>query len=569
MRITQGSGPDAGKFSGERLSMPIHRTHAASEMGGTDVTEEFDSHALGSDADLDAYGMEPAAAPPTSEYATPESDLPVSGGSMTGSTGAGSAAIDDVAPPVEGMTQAEDEPDLRTPLRPEGLGLPIGLMEDIILRRAVVEGRTAMTQLAERLHVSVNVVDQLITTMRDRKLVEFDGMEGRAYVVAVTEAGRSYSADRSRECRYVGPMPVPLDLYTEVVKLQRPRLQLNQEMLERSFSDLVISDELLDMLGPAIHGAGAMFLYGPPGTGKSSVAERIVRAYEDWVLVPYCIEVDGQIISVFDPTIHEPVADQPAGLDRRWIACERPAVVTGGELQMGMLDLNLDPDTGVYLAPLQLKANNGVLVIDDFGRQAMSPDALLNRWIVPLDRNIDYLTLRGRKFSVPFELKVVLSTNLDPAKLGDEAFYRRIHNKIFIGAVNDEQFDWILARVAQAKEIDVEVAAAEHLRQMAKDKGDGELRAYLPGVVCSLAVSIARYENSAFVLDVTMVDKVLDLYFTKVATPAVTGPGAESEEAPAAQSAAAEAEDALPRPTAESAAVASVGSILSQARSSD
>ena len=464
------------------------------------------------------------------------------------------------AAPVD-VEPGSDEPDLRTPLRPEALGLSEGIMEDLVLRRAVLEGRAPMTLLAERLHVSMNVVDQLVTSMRDRKLVEFDGMEGRAYVVAVTEAGKAYSKDRSRECRYVGPMPVSLDLYTEVVRLQRPRLQLNQEMLERSFNDLVISDELLDSLGPAIHGAGAMFLYGPPGTGKSSVAERIVRSYEDWILVPYCIEVDGQIISVFDPTIHEPVAEQPAGMDRRWIACERPAVVTGGELQMGMLDLNLDPDTGVYLAPLQLKANNGVLVIDDFGRQAMSPDALLNRWIVPLDRNIDYLTLRGRKFSVPFELKVVLSTNLDPAKLGDEAFYRRIHNKIYIGAVNDEQFDWILARVAQAKEIDVEVAAAEHLRQMAKDKGDGELRAYLPGVVCSLAVSIARYEHAPFILDIEMVNKVLDLYFTKVAAPVVDRDRAVGDPTPAA-----EAEDVLPRPSAESAALASVGSILSQAR---
>jgi len=188
-----------------------------------------------------------------------------------------------------------------------------------------------------------------------------------------------------------------------------------------------------------------------------------------------------------------------------------------------MLDLQLDRDTGVYLAPLQFKANNGILVIDDFGRQAMTPEALLNRWIVPLDRQLDYLTLRGRKFAVPFELKVVLSTNLDPSHLGDEAFFRRIHNKIYIGAIDDEQFDWILARVAEAKKIEVDATSCSHLRRIARDRGDGELRAYLPGVVCSLAISICRYENVPVHLTPELVDRVVDLYFTKLTTPAAPG----------------------------------------------
>ena len=396
-------------------------------------------------------------------------------------------------------------------------------MDDIVLRRVFFEGRISMTNLAESVHASINVVEPLLLGMRDRKLIEFDGLDGRAYVVTCTEAGKAFCIDRSRECRYAGPMPVSLDLYTEVVKAQRPNLHLDRDMLTRAFSDLVISPSLLDQLGPAIHGNGAMFLYGPPGTGKSSVAERIVRAYEDVVLIPHCVEVDGQIVSVFDPTLHEPVDEQPVGMDRRWVACQRPAVITGGELHGAMLDLQLDRDTGVYLAPLQFKANNGILVIDDFGRQAMSPDALLNRWIVPLDRQLDYLTIHGRKFAVPFELKVVLSTNLDPSHLGDEAFFRRIHNKIYIGAVDDEQFDWILARVAQAKKIDLDASASAYLRRIARARGDGELRAYLPGVVCSLAISICRYENLAHRLTPDLVDRVVDLYFTKLDGP--TGPG--------------------------------------------
>jgi hypothetical protein len=363
--------------------------------------------------------------------------------------------------------------------------------------------------------VSVNIIDALVAPMRDRKLVEFDGMDGRAYRLAITDAGRDYSANRSRECRYSGPMPVPLDLYFNVVRAQRPNLHLDQAMLTRSFSDLVIAPELIDSLGPAIQGSGAMFLYGPPGTGKSSIAERIVRAYEDVVLIPHCVEVDGQIISVFDPTLHKAVDEHPPGLDRRWVACHRPAVVTGGELHAAMLDLQLDRETGVFLAPLQFKANNGILVIDDFGRQNMTPDALLNRWIVPLDRHIDYLTLHGRKFEVPFELKVVLSTNLDPAKLGDEAFFRRIHNKIYIGACTDEQFEWILARVAKKNGMEVTAGGSAHLCKQARRRGDGELRAYLPGVVCELALAVTTYENLPPNLDPALVDRVLDLYFTK------------------------------------------------------
>ncbi|MGB6057580.1 MAG: hypothetical protein WBF71_04885 [Microthrixaceae bacterium] len=409
--------------------------------------------------------------------------------------------------------QENDLPDLRTPTSPEAVGLSPTLMEDLLLRRAVMEGRTPMTTLAQKLHVSINVVDALLNSMRERKLIEYDGMEGRAYRVAVTEAGRELSAQRSRETRYAGPMPVPLSLYDSVVRSQRPDVRLDQDMLTRSFSDLVIAPDLIDQLGPAIHGEGAMFLYGPPGTGKSSIAERVVRAYQDQVLVPHCVEVDGQIISVFDPTLHDPVAEQPPGLDRRWVLCLRPAVVTGGELHAGMLDLQLDRETGVYLAPLQMKANNGVLVIDDFGRQAMSPDALLNRWIVPLDRGIDYLTLHGRKFEVPFEVKVVLSTNLDPSQLGDEAFFRRIHNKIYIGACNDDQFDWILARVADKKGVTVDGLGAAKLRAEAKAKGDGELRAYLPGVVCELALAISAYENTAPDLTPGLIDRVLRLYF--------------------------------------------------------
>ena len=408
-----------------------------------------------------------------------------------------------------------EPPDVRSPIRPDQMGIRPSLIEDIILRRIQAEGRIVMTSLADKLHASVNVIDPLLLALRDRKLIEFDGMEGRAYVVSCTDAGRATVQQRSKDCRYSGPLPVSLDLYCRVVRAQRPHLHLDRARLVKAFSDLVIAPDLLDALGPAIHGNGAMFLYGPPGTGKSSIAERLVRAHEDVVLIPHCVEVDGQIISIYDPTLHDAIEHQPPGMDRRWVACSRPAVVAGGEMVAAMLDLQLDRDTGVYLAPLQCLANNGILVIDDFGRQAMSPTALLNRWIVPLDRGVDYLTLHGRKFQVPFELKVVLSTNLDPSKLGDEAFFRRIHNKIYIGAIDDEQFEWILARVTKAKGLQCDAAASGRLRAVAKRRGDGELRAYLPGVVCEIATAVIRYENLPPTLTPALVDRVLDLFFTR------------------------------------------------------
>jgi hypothetical protein len=404
---------------------------------------------------------------------------------------------------------------LRPPGQPEGLGVTPSLLEDIVLRQVTMDVRTPTTSVASKLHVNVSVIDASVQAMRDRNLVEYQGMDGRAYVVSATEQGRQHVSRRSSECRYVGPIPVPLSLYHEVVRAQHPRLQLNREVLLCSFADLVIAPDLLDELGPAIHSDGAMFLYGPPGTGKSSVAERIVRAHSDYVLIPHCIEVEGQIITVFDPTLHEPIADQPVGMDPRWVACLRPAVVTGGELHAGMLDLQLEADSGVYLAPLQVKANNGVFVIDDFGRQSASPEALLNRWIVPLDRGIDYLTLMGRKFEVPFDLKVVLSTNLQPAELGDDAFFRRIQNKVFVGACSDAAFDEILRRVSTHHRIEVHPEAVEHLRRFAREQGDGELRAYLPGVVCQLTSSIARYHEVPPVLTPDMVDRVMALYFTR------------------------------------------------------
>ena len=200
-----------------------------------------------------------------------------------------------------------------------------------------------------------------------------------------------------------------------------------------------MNDQLLDQLGPALISQNSIFVYGPTGNGKTSLAERMLRVYQDAVLMPYAVEVDSQVISLYDPVVHQKLGMDDPDVDPRWALCRRPCIVVGGELIPSMLELRLDEASGIYAAPLQMKANNGIFIIDDFGRQLMSPRDLLNRWIVPLDRRVDYLMLRyGVKFQIPFELMVVFSTNLEPSDLADEAFLRRIHNKIFVDAVDDK-----------------------------------------------------------------------------------------------------------------------------------
>ncbi len=410
---------------------------------------------------------------------------------------------------------------MKPPKTPEQLGIPYALVNDLVLRRILLEGKANVAGLSRSLALHAGLVDRIVQELREKKEIEVLGMEGRDYTLALTQLGQKHANDRMTQTRYAGAAPVSLEVYRAVVARQRLAVYVNREMLKNAFSDLVISNDLLDELGPALNANGAMFLYGPPGTGKTSIAERIVRISPDLVLVPRAVEVDGQIISVFDQTVHIPAEEQPEDLDPRWVVCNRPRVVVGGELTGSMLDLTYDRTSGVYLAPLQMKANNGVMIIDDFGRQVLTPDQLLNRWIVPLDRRIDYLSLSyGVSFEVPFDVKVVLSTNLDPSDLGDEAFFRRIQTKIFIGAITEDAFDWILARVAHAMGVGCNAESAEYLRMMCIREG-GDLRPYLPADVCKLVKAVAQYEGTPPVLDQLNIDRVLGLYYTR----GLGGPG--------------------------------------------
>ena len=396
------------------------------------------------------------------------------------------------------------------------LGVPESLVLDLVLRRLLIEGFSTLASLSRALRISVPVVDLVFKHMRSQQLVEIKGMTGNDYNFTLSAAGKQLAGERFQVSQYAGACPVSLKEYYAATKTQSAKVEVDRRVLRQAFSDLVVTDRMLDALGPAIISQNSIFVYGPTGNGKTSLAERMLRVYKDAVLIPYAVEVDNQIISLYDPVVHVPLENDNEETDQRWILCKRPCIVVGGELIPSMLELRLDEASGIYAAPLQMKANNGILIIDDFGRQLMSPRDLLNRWIVPLDRRVDYLTLRyGVKFQIPFELMVVFSTNLEPADLADEAFLRRIHNKIYIEAVDPLSFDQIFARVVQARGMQADNDTAEYLRKLCLREGRTELRACYPADICNILHSIGRYEGRPPLMTKAELERAAALYFAK------------------------------------------------------
>ena len=426
----------------------------------------------------------------------------------------------------------------RPPSKVEELGVPAALVEDLFMRRLLIERLATVNDISVALSIGPPIGREIAEDLRNKRLLEYHGLEGRDYRVGLTEMGSKIAMERMQTSTYADAVPVSLDDYTANVNRQKAALVVTRESIRAAFSDLVVEDTLLDQLGPAFMNDGAIFLYGPPGTGKTSLAERMIRIHDDAVLVPKAVTVDGAIISVYDPAIHKALPQQPPEIDTRWVVCERPIVIVGGELDLRMLELEYDTVNGVYTAPLQMLANNGILVVDDFGRQAFRPDELLNRWIMPLARGIDFLKLgSGAKMTVPFELKLVASTNLDPNSLGDDAFLRRLRNKVFVGPITENAFNWILVRVAKARGIEVNADDASYLRNVALHH-IGELRPYLVVDFCDLMEGICAYEQIPKRLDRAMIDRVADVYFvteTKgAATAARRDAGPPAEGAPSA-----------------------------------
>ncbi len=347
-------------------------------------------------------------------------------------------------------------------------GVRKGLLEDLALKTLYLQGEMSLTELSGHTCLGLGVIDEIFQFFRKEQLCEVKGMSGGSHVIVASAQGKERAADLLMLNQYVGPAPVSLPDYIARVNMQSvQRVTLDPSDVDRAFYQLVLKDDILARLGASVASGTSIFLYGPPGTGKTSIASSIPGIYNDSVFIPHAIEVDNQIITVFDPGVHRRSSEPPAEeSDKRWVLCQRPCVLAGGELCAEMLDLQFSKSTQFYTAPLQMKANNGVLILDDFGRQRMRADELLNRWMTPLDRRVDFLTLPGgRKFEIPFDLLVVFSTNLDPAQLADEAFLRRIPNKMHLDYASPEDFIEVFRRECEMRLLPCKEGLPEYLAQ--------------------------------------------------------------------------------------------------------
>jgi hypothetical protein len=354
-------------------------------------------------------------------------------------------------------------------------GLSITFLADLVGKHLANSGVLALSQLIDRLALAGPIVEQLLLWMRKDGRVEVRaraGMEGELRF-GLTERGRSEALDAMMRGGYLGPAPVPLQDYVTVVCKQTVHdRRITRTRMREAFRDVVISDALLDQLGPALNSGRAIFVYGSAGTGKTFIAKRLAEALPGLVLVPHAIAVNETVIQVFDPLSHLEMAlsDSPSplmlehGFDPRYALCERPIVISGGELTAEMLEVHCDATTREYNAPLQLKANNGLLLIDDLGRQRIQPEVLFNRWIVPMEEKRDFLTAGpGQHFTVPFDLVLVFSTNLDPHQLADEAFLRRIGYKISFKPVSAQQYRRIWDGVCAERDLCCEPGVVDYV----------------------------------------------------------------------------------------------------------
>ena len=421
----------------------------------------------------------------------------------------------------------------RNPGTLEEVGLNQAFVFDMVLRTLFTRGQTSGGDLATYLCVSFNVLGPILQQMRKQMLIDIAGQKGGSG----GESGFLYEIKPPRgtealqealaKTSYVGPMPVPFADYVESVMAQTvKKLVVTRRTIQRAFADLIITEDVFNEIGPAINSATSIFFFGYPGNGKTSVAERITRLMGDTIYIPYAIEANGQIIQLHDPIQHTAVKENVGeegfdGLlktgsqyDKRFIAVKRPTIVVGGELTMAQLDLKFNSVGKYYEAPLQMKANGGIFMIDDFGRQQLRPMDLLNRWIVPLEKKYDYLTtITGTKIEVPFDAVLIFSTNLDPTQLADEAFLRRIKFKIEIRDPTEAQYRQIWELVCRGKRVEYDPSGIDYLVNKWYLPTDRPFRMCQPRDLLDQMMSIAKYNMERVNFSPDLIDAACATYF--------------------------------------------------------
>ena len=408
----------------------------------------------------------------------------------------------------------------------EDVGVGVDLIEELLIK-VLYTGEATGHVLADRLRLPFGLLEPLIERLRAERLIEVRGANGgvsSGYRYALTDLGRDRGRRFLDECAYVGPVPVPLRAYLAAMRaLANARADIDCDRLKQAFSDLIVTDSILEQIGPAVNSSKAVFLYGPPGNGKTVIAQGMGRARGGEMYIPHALSVDGQIVTMYDPITHdslEGAANDQTSLiataprDRRWMKIRRPVVIVGGELTLEMLDLTFNPIAKFYDAPIHLKANGGVMLVDDFGRQRMRPEDLLNRWIVPLESRVDFLTLHtGRKFQIPFDVLLVFATNLDPRQLADEAFFRRIPYKIAISDPTLEQFTRIFELVCHRRNLAFGKTMVGYLQRRHYVPANRSFRACHPRDLVDQVIALCRYRGVEPGITAELLDAACAAYF--------------------------------------------------------